>query len=76
MPIEEFGLKSSIKTGIEMSQALLEWEAAHEARLDLHKWDSGKYSPAFMAKVIAWYGRHMELELHRADAVARAPRKS
>jgi hypothetical protein len=49
-----------------------EWEAAFAANLDLHKWDSGKYPPDFMAKVLAWHSRHKELELHTQDAVQRA----
>lgn len=55
-----------------MSQAMVEWESAYAAGLDLHKWDSGQYSPAFMAKVIGWYSRHEELGLHRQDAINRA----
>jgi hypothetical protein len=55
-----------------MSPALLEWEAAHAANLDLYKWDQGEYPPAFMARVLAWYSRHRELDMHRDDAVARA----
>ena len=49
-----------------------EWEAAHAAGLDLNKWEEGEYSPSFKAKVIAWHSRHVELDLHRQDAVARA----
>jgi hypothetical protein len=55
-----------------MSQALTEWEAAHAANLDLSLWDSGGYSGKFMAKVLAWYQRHRELDMHRQDAQARA----
>jgi hypothetical protein len=55
-----------------MSPALTEWEAAHAANLDLHRWDSGGYPGAFMAKVMGWYARHRQLELHREDARTRA----
>ena len=55
-----------------MSPVLQEWEAAHAAKLDLYKWEMGGYPGDFKAKVIAWYSRHIELELHRQDAVARA----
>ena len=65
----------SVKTGLETSQALAEWEAAHAANLDLHRWEEGDYSPAFKAKVIAWHSRHQELELHRSDAIARATKR-
>ena len=50
---------------------MLEWEAAHAANLDLHKWEMGEYSVSFMEKVIAWHSRHIELETHRQDAVNR-----
>lgn len=76
MPIEEYPLKASVKTGIEMSVPLQEWEAAHAANLDLHKWDSSQYPPDFMAKVIAWHSRHRELELHTQDAVQRAAKRA
>ncbi|RPJ40042.1 MAG: hypothetical protein EHM35_00100 [Planctomycetaceae bacterium] len=55
-----------------MSPLLAEWEAAHAANLDLYKWDQGEYPTAFMARVLAWFSRHRELEMHRDDAVARA----
>lgn len=55
-----------------MSQMMLEWESAHAANLDLYKWDIGEYPSAFREKVIAWHSRHIELEQHRQDAVARA----
>lgn len=55
-----------------MSQALTEWEAAHDANLDLYRWDRGDYPAPFMAKVMGWYQRHMELDLHREDARMRA----
>ena len=72
MDLSDYPLRHTIQTGIETSQALIEWEAAREAGLDLHRWDRGGYSQAFMAKVIGWYTRHQELELHREDARARA----
>lgn len=72
IPVEEHALRNAVKTGIETSQALSEWEAAHAARLDLYKWEMGEYPPSFKAKVLAWYSRHGELELHRSDAVAQA----
>ena len=50
----------------------MEWEAAHAANLDLYRWDTGAYPQDFKNRIIAWYGRHAELELHRQDAVARA----
>ena len=75
IPVEEYALRSAVKTGIETSQALSEWEAAHAANLDLYKWEMGEYPPAFMAKVLAWHSRHNELELHRSDAVAQASKK-
>ena len=68
-------MSQTVKTGIEMSQPLTEWEAAHAANLDLFKWDSGEYPPPFMAKILAWFSRHQELELHRQDAVARASKR-
>jgi len=55
-----------------MSPPLQEWEAAHAANLDLWEWESGGYSPDFKARVIAWHSRHIELALHRHDAVERA----
>ena len=58
-----------------MSPPLTEWEAAHAANLDLWEWETGGYSPDFKAKVIAWFSRHIELELHRQDAVARAAKR-
>lgn len=72
MPLEEHGLKRTIKTGIEMSTLLTEWEAAHAANLDLFKWETDEYPSSFKAKVMGWYSRHTELELHRQDAVARS----
>lgn len=72
IPLEEYPLKDTVKTGIETSQALTEWEAAYAAGLDLYKWEEGEYSPSFKAKVLAWHSRHQELELHRKDAVNRA----
>lgn len=59
-----------------MSQPMQEWEAAHAANLDLYKWDTGGYSTDFMARVIAWHSRHIEVELHRQDAVQRASKKA
>lgn len=58
-----------------MSDALAEWEAAHAANLDLHKWETGQYPSSFKAKVLAWHSRHNELELHRGDAVAQAAKR-
>jgi len=55
---------------------MMEWEAAHSANLDLYKWDTGSYPPDFMSRVIAWHSRHIELELHRQDAVARATKRA
>ncbi len=65
-------MRHTVATDIELSPALLEWEAAHAAGVDLWKWDNGEYGSQFQAKVIAWYTRHKELELHRQDAVQRA----
>lgn len=59
-----------------MSGPLQEWESAHAANLDLYKWEEGIYPPSFKAKVIAWYSRHQELELHRQDAVMRASKRA
>jgi hypothetical protein len=70
--LAEYPLKGAISTGIELSPTLFEWEAAHAAGLDLERWDAGEYSPAFQARVLAWYSRHEELEQHREDARARA----
>lgn len=52
-----------------------EWEAASAANLDLYEWDSGGYPPDFKVRVIAWHSRHVELELHRQDAVSRASKR-
>jgi len=54
---------------------MLEWESAFAAGLDLYKWETGKYPPSFRAKVLAWYSRHQEVELHRQDAVERATKR-
>jgi hypothetical protein len=59
-----------------MSGPLQEWEAAHAAGLNLHDWEEGRYGPSFKAKVIGWHSRHIELELHRQDAVARASKRA
>jgi len=59
-----------------MSVPLQEWEAAHAANLDLHKWEEGEYPPSFKAKVIAWHTRHQEIELHRSDAVEKARKRA
>lgn len=64
-----------METHIEISPALLEWEAAHAAGLNLYDWDRGFYPPAFRERVIAWYSRHIELELHRADATQQAMKR-
>jgi hypothetical protein len=52
-----------------------EWEAAHAANLDLSKWDANEYASDFKTRVIAWHSRHIELGLHRQDAVARAAKR-
>ena len=76
MPLEEYPLKRAIQTQIELSVPLQEWEAAFAARLDLYKWEMGEYPGDFKSKVIAWFSRHQELELHRQDAVQRASERA
>ena len=55
---------------------MTEWEAAHAANLDLWMWETGFYSSDFKAQVIAWHSRHIELALHRQDAVSRAVKRA
>jgi hypothetical protein len=52
-----------------MSPPMTEWESAFAAGLDLYRWETGEYPPDFKAKVLAWYSRHQEVDLHRRDAV-------
>jgi len=54
---------------------MLEWESAFAAGLDLYRWEVGEYPPDFKAKVLAWFSRHQEVELHRQDAVERATKR-
>lgn len=70
--MESYPLRGTIQTGIQTSDLLFEWEAAHAANLDLSRWDSGEYEQGFRERVIAWYTRHIELEQHREDAKAKA----
>ena len=58
-----------------MSQPMVEWEAAFAAGLNLYDWERGTYPGDFKAKVLGWYSRHQELELHRQDAVDRASKR-
>lgn len=69
--IEEVSIKGAINPGITYSQSFKEWEAAHEAGLDLYKWDTGAYPPFFMAKVLAWSELHNQVKMHQEDAVAK-----
>jgi hypothetical protein len=75
VPVEEYPLSQTIKTQIEMSQPMAEWEAAYAARLDLYRWERNEYDADFKARVLAWHSRHIELELHRQDAVSRAAKR-
>jgi hypothetical protein len=36
------------------------------------RWESGKYPPEFMSKVVAWYRLHNMVEQHVQDAVNKA----
>ncbi len=61
--------------GITSAASYQDWEAAHGAGLDLHRWDTGGYAPVFMGKVLAWWRLHKLVELHSADAAIKKPRK-
>lgn len=75
IPIEEFALQDTVKTDIELSPLMQEWESAFAANLDLYMWETDRYPADFKARVIAWHSRHQELELHRQDAINRAVKR-
>lgn len=64
-------MSDSINTGITYSPSFEEWEAAHEAGLDLAMWEKavGGYDYWFRAKVIAWYRLRRNIALNSEDAV-------
>lgn len=50
------------------------WEAAIAAGAtleELQKLEDGRYSRAFLVKLVAWYNSHQQVELHTEDAKAR-----
>ncbi len=69
MPIAVAPLKGAINPGITQGVSFSEWEAATAAGLDMWRWEQDDYSPAFRAKVLAWYQAHRLVELHSEAAV-------
>jgi len=76
-PIERYGLRDSVNTGISFSPRYEQTDACIAAGLDLWRWETGAYTPEFQALVVAWYRKHGEIALHSSDAVQRhAERKA
>lgn len=65
-------VSESVDPHIDYNLSFAEWEAATAANLDLWKWESGGFSNYFKAKVVAWYGLHNLVELHKQDALSKS----
>lgn len=61
-----------MQTGIETGMLFTEWEAAHQAGLDLYQWEQGLYPVEFKARVIAWYHLHQLVSMHQEAAASEA----
>ena len=75
IPIEDYPLKDSIDTGIEMSNAMAEYDACIAARLDILKWEQGIYPTYLKANILEWYRKSRLIKQHQGDAQARASEK-
>jgi hypothetical protein len=68
-PILDVPLRHSLNAGITFSRSFEDWEAGTSAGLNMWEWDSGKYPPHFVDKVVAWHRLHGVVEAHVQDAM-------
>lgn len=74
-PIIDAPVKGAVRPGITYAASFAEWEAATAAGVDLWRWETGGYPPAFKARVLAWHLLHRLVDLHGESAAIEAARK-